>query len=193
MLIKTDRLLLRPYTYDDLIAYHELNSDPRLLTYELHLPFNKNETKRNLLYWMQMAKDNHAQSKTYRIGGKKNAPLGIGAYEMGIELVAEERIIGLFSSCFRDIGSSVLEIGMRIHYDYHGQGFATEALKGVMEEAFSNTDIHRIFGCTDARNKACIKVFENVGMQREGHLRKSIRLPDDTYADEVIYAILKED
>ena len=193
MLIKTDRLLLRPYVYDDLIAYHELNSDPRLLTYELHLPFNKNETKRNLLYWMQMAKDNNEQSKTYRIGGKKNAPLGIGAYEMGIELMAEERIIGFFSSTFRDIGSAVLEIGMRIHYDYHGQGFATEALKGVIEKAFSSTDIHRIFGCTDARNKACIKVFENVGMQREGHLRKSIRLPDDTYADEVIYAILKED
>jgi RimJ/RimL family protein N-acetyltransferase len=30
-------------------------------------------------------------------------------------------------------------------------------------------------------------------MQREGHLRKSIRLPDDTYADEMIYAILKDD
>jgi RimJ/RimL family protein N-acetyltransferase len=71
MLIKTERLLLRPYVYDDLIAYHELNSDPRLLTYELHLPFHKDETKRTLLYWMQMAKDDDMQSKTYRIDGKK--------------------------------------------------------------------------------------------------------------------------
>jgi [ribosomal protein S5]-alanine N-acetyltransferase len=178
MSIKTPRLLLRPYTLEDFDDYHQLNSDPRLLTYELHLPFHKDETKRNLLYWMQMARDNNTQ---------------FGTHEMGIELRAEQRIIGLFSASYCDVGSLVLVIGLRINFDYHGQGFATEALKAVIKEAFSNTDIHRIFGTTDARNQACIKVFEKAGMQQEGYLRKSIRLPDDTYSDEVIYAILKED
>jgi [ribosomal protein S5]-alanine N-acetyltransferase len=178
MHIKSARLLLRPYIYDDLDAYHALNSDPRLLNYELHLPFHIDETKRTLLYWIQAAKDNNTQ---------------FGTYEMGIELASEKRIIGLFSASYCDIGSLVLVIGMRIHFDYHGQGFATEALNAVIEEAFTKTDIHRIFGTTDARNVACIKMFEKVGMQREGYLRKSVRLPDDTYSDEVIYAILKED
>jgi [ribosomal protein S5]-alanine N-acetyltransferase len=178
MIIKTPRLHLRPYTYDDLDDYHALNADPRLLAYELHQPFRLNETKNYLAYWMNAAKDNDEQ---------------FGTYEMAIELIKEERVIGLFSTIYRDIGSSVLEIGMRLHYDYQHQGYATEALKAIIDEAFSSTDIHRIFGCTDARNTACIKVFEKIGMQREGYLRQSIRMPDDTYADEVVYAILRED
>jgi [ribosomal protein S5]-alanine N-acetyltransferase len=192
MHIKTDRLLLRPYKRDDLVDYYELNADPRLLTYELHKPFDMRETKRNLSYWMQLADEQDAQARTYKIGGNKTNNLNIGIYEVGIELVAEKRLIGLFSSRFTDIGSSVLEIGLRVHFDFHGQGYGTEALKTVIKHVFENTDIHRIFGCTDARNQACIKVFENVGMQFEGRLRQNIRLPDDTYADEMVYSILKE-
>jgi RimJ/RimL family protein N-acetyltransferase len=192
MYINTDRLLLRPYKQDDLEAYHTLNADPRLLTYELHKPFDMRETKRNLLYWMQLANERNTQFQTYKIG-EKNRDSSIGLYEVGIELVAEKRLIGLFSSRFTDIGSSVLEIGIRINFDFHGQGFATEALKAVIDDVFESTDVHRIFGCTDARNQACIKVFENAGMQFEGRLRQNIRLPDDSYVDEVIYAILREE
>jgi RimJ/RimL family protein N-acetyltransferase len=192
MYIRTDRLLLRPYKQDDLVDYYELNADPRLLTYELHKPFDMRETKRNLTYWMQLANEQNTSFQTYKVGKKNTNDLGIGVYEVGIELVAEKRVIGLFSSRFTDIGSSVLEIGLRVNFDFHGQGYGTEALKTVIEEVFECTDIHRIFGCTDARNKACIKVFENAGMQFEGRLRQNIRLPDDTYADEVIYSILRE-
>jgi RimJ/RimL family protein N-acetyltransferase len=191
MFITTDRLLLRPYKQDDLVDYHDLNADPRLLTYELHKPFDVRETKRNLLYWMQLANERNTSFQTYKIKGK-NHDLSIGIYEVGIELIAERRLIGLFSSRFTDIGSSVLEIGLRVNFDFQGQGYATEALKAVIEEVFETTDIHRIFGCTDARNKACIKVFENAGLQFEGRLRQNIRLPDDTYTDEVIYSILSE-
>lgn len=178
MLIKTKRLLLRPYTSKDLTEYHLLNSDPRLLTYELHPPFDLTETETNLYSWIHITEVNNGH---------------FGTYEMGIELVGENRLIGLLSTTYRDIGSLILEVGMRINADYQQQGFATEALKAVINTAFSTTDIHRVFGCTDARNAGCIKVFENVGMQREGHLRQHIRLPDDTYADEVIYAILAEE
>ncbi|MBL7818638.1 MAG: GNAT family N-acetyltransferase [Saprospiraceae bacterium] len=178
MTIHTPRLILRPYTYDDLYDYHALNSDKRLLTYELHEPYSLAETKQNILYWMQVAKETDE---------------AFGHFEMAIELRSETKVIGLMSTNYRDINECVMEVGFRIHVDYQKQGFTTEALKAILEHTFMKTDVHRVFGCTDARNTACIRVFEKVGMQREGLLRQNIRLSDETYADEVVYAILAND
>jgi RimJ/RimL family protein N-acetyltransferase len=177
MIIKTPRLTLRPYKLDDIDAFAELNSDPRLLTYELHEPYDFERSKAELLYW---------------IDAYQNTDGAFGFFEMAITLTDTRQFIGLVNFTFRDIGQQVLELGFRIMYDFQNNGYATEALEAVINHAFTLHPIHKVYCCSDAANKSAVRVFEKLKMDKEATLKKHIQMANGVYIDEVVYAILKD-
>lgn len=76
---------------------------------------------------------------------------------------------------------------------FWGKGYMTEATRAVIDWAFRQPSIYRVYATTDVENVASRRVLEKVGMQCEGILRKYILHPNisDIPRDSYMYAIVK--
>src|SRR6202040_3772712 len=63
------------------------------------------------------------------------------------------------------------DLGYAVHPDHWGKGFATEALRRILEFGFENLSLERIWATADVRNVASWRVMEKAGMEREGLMR----------------------
>lgn len=81
------------------------------------------------------------------------------------------------------------EVGYIFNPAFAGQGYATEAVAGMIELGFSRFGFHRIFARLDTRNRGSIGVVERLGLRREAHLVQNDRF-DGEWGDEFIYAVL---
>ena len=75
-----------------------------------------------------------------------------------------------------------------------GKGYIPKATRAIIEWAFQQPSIYRVYATTDVENVASQRVLEKVGMQCEGTLRKYILHPNisDVPRDSYMYAIIKE-
>ncbi len=76
---------------------------------------------------------------------------------------------------------------------YWGKGYVTEATRAIIQWAFQQPSIYRVYATTDVENVASRRVMEKAGMQCEGILRKYILHPNisDIPRDSYMYAITK--
>lgn len=76
---------------------------------------------------------------------------------------------------------------------YWGKGYVPEATRAIIEWAFQQPSIYRVYATTDVENVASRRVMEKAGMQCEGILRRYILHPNisDSPRDSYIYAITK--
>ena len=74
-----------------------------------------------------------------------------------------------------------------------GKGYVTEATRAIIDWAFQQDSIYRVYATTDVENFASQRVLEKVGMQCEGILRKYIVHPNisNVPRDSYMYAIVK--
>jgi RimJ/RimL family protein N-acetyltransferase len=83
-----------------------------------------------------------------------------------------------------------------IHYSLHpkhwGHGYASEAVKAMVNFAFKELDLHRIEAGVAIENKRSITLLEKLGFEREGHHRKILPIRGQ-WVDNFSYAILVED
>jgi len=107
-----------------------------------------------------------------------------------IMLKETEHVIGMI-----DPRIEVHKVGIgygsaRAHW---GKGYMTEATRGIIQWAFQQPSIYRVYATTDTENIGSQRVLEKAGMQCEGVLRKYIIHPNvsDIPRDSYIYAITK--
>ncbi len=84
-------------------------------------------------------------------------------------------------------------IGYGLARAHWGKGYMPEATSAMIDWAFRQPSLSRVYATTDVDNIASQRVLEKVGMQREGLLRKYIIHPNisDIPRDSYIYAIVK--
>lgn len=70
------------------------------------------------------------------------------------------------------------DMGYVIAGPYWGNGYATEALKSIIDLALSQANIFRVWAVCDIENKASARVMEKAGMQKEGIFRRYIVHPN---------------
>lgn len=75
---------------------------------------------------------------------------------------------------------------------YHNQGYATEALKKLLEHGFKKLNLHRIWSGTAETNIGMLKVFEKLGMQQEGVFREAMFI-NGNYRNILCYSILENE
>ncbi len=90
------------------------------------------------------------------------------------------------------------EIGYSFNRKYWGNGYALEAVKGVINYAFSEMNVRRIYAEADVLNTRSIKLLERAGLRREGVFIKSAYFKKDNngepiWGDFASYAILKDE
>lgn len=84
-----------------------------------------------------------------------------------ITLKNEETVIG--DMCFKGPAKNyAVEIGYGILKEYEGNGYATEAVKAVVEWAFGNEDVHSVEAETAPDNQASQKILQKVGFKPNG-------------------------
>ena len=146
-MFETERLILRPWTVNDLEELYLINSDPVVMRY-FEKPLSRTESDAMLVRLETLLRDHgftffHASLKSTRefigiIG--LGSPRGEGYY---------------FTPC--------IEVGWRLLPKYWGQGYATEGARFCLELGFK-TGLKEIVAQTAVQNTPSRKVMERLGM-----------------------------
>ena len=176
IILKTERLILRPITLLDLDYIHELHSLKETDEFNtLGIPTAIEETRVLLEKWIF---ENNKECTTH--------------FTFAVELNAGDQIIGLIGINLGKIKYKNAEVWFKFHKDYWHKGYATESLKKVLRFGFDELNLHRIEAGCAVGNIGSIHVLEKTGMTREAHTRKLLPLPSG-WSDNYGYAILATD
>ena len=108
-----------------------------------------------------------------------------------ITLKESDDIVGMIDPRIEGHKVGIGYVAARVHWS---KGYITEATRAIIEWAFRQPSIYRVYATTDVENLASQRVLEKVGMQCEGILRKHIVHPNvsDVPRDSYMYAIIKQ-
>lgn len=86
------------------------------------------------------------------------------------------------------------EISYIYDSDYTNKGYCTEACKRLLEIAFKDLELNRVYANTTEGNKGSSRVLEKLGFIHEGTRRRHVYVKDlDQYLDFLDYGILREE
>lgn len=180
--LRTQRLLLRPFTSDDAAAVRHVVDNVLVAstTQSITLPFSEAMAQE----WIerQVASWHTQSAAVYAIcwdppddsqDPSKDDPLLIGA--VGLEIYQED-----------EKG----ELGYWLAEDYWGRGVATEAAQEMVTFAFETLCLNKVVAFHMVRNPASGRVLEKVGMQQEGVFRDHVKKWDQ-FEDVVAYGVVR--
>jgi len=173
--IETDRLILRPIRMEDSDSIFRYRSNSLVNQYQGWIP--------------KTIDDVHDFIKT-KISSEIDIPNTW--YQLVIIAKENSELIGDIGIHFLDSDKFQVEIGCTLDKNYHGKGYATEALKETMNFLFNTLNKRRIIASIDPRNTKSIELFERLGFRKEAHFKESI-LINNEWVDDLIYAILKDE
>jgi RimJ/RimL family protein N-acetyltransferase len=167
--IETDRLLIRPYIEDDLDGLYALQSDPEVVRYLYNEPRTRAETREQL--------ERKMQSRVEKEDDWLSAAVTL-----------EGTFVGDVAFHWESEEHKTAEVGYMIDPRYQGRGFATEAIRPLVDWAFAE-GFHRVIGRIEARNAASGRVLEKLGMRKEAHFVENEWVKGE-WQSEIVYAIL---
>lgn len=176
--IRTERLCIREYEREDLTAHHELISNPSAMIYMQDVfSASFEESRENLLFAVREA-EKEKREKVFLViaDGQTESYMGGIGYEV-------------LSRC--PLGAQV-EIGYFLSPEHRGKGYVSEALRVLMEFAFTKGEVYRINGTCITDNIASARVMEACGMIREGE-RVDIQWHIDRLRSRYLYRLLKDE
>ena len=175
-MLTTERLHIRELSIYDLEHVHNLHSLPETDRFNtLGIPETIQTTKKLLAAWLAM---------------KQQAPRT--SYVLSITSKEGNHFIGLIALNFGKAHYRSAEVWFKIHPNFWGKGYSTEALKKLLEFGFKDLQLHRIEAGCAVENVASARVLEKAGMTREGMKRKILPIRGE-WKDNYFYAILEED
>ncbi|MFQ5738018.1 MAG: GNAT family N-acetyltransferase [Acidobacteriota bacterium] len=172
--IKTERLILRPFKLSDSPQVQHLASDKEIASTTLTIPHP---------YESGVAEDwigTHAQ----RFQEGKAAVFALERQEDG-------RLLGAIGLEISPVHSRA-EMGYWIGKPFWNRGYCTEAAAEMLRFGFEVLALNRIQARHFTRNPPSGKVMRKIGMTHEAHLRESVK-KWDRFEDLELYAILKSD
>ena len=135
IILETERLVLREYTYGDFDALYKILSDPETMK---HYP--KPYDEKGTMRWLNWSLDNYSR-------------YGFGLW--AIELKSSGIFIGDCGITMQNIDGEMLpEIGYHISKDFWRRGYAKEAASAVRDWVFSNTEFDSVYSYMTYSNVA---------------------------------------
>ena len=153
--IETPRLVIRQLTEKDVEDYDALKQDPSEMENQLYDAFSSplsqaifeeelEQRRKRMLYW-----------------------------HLGLFVRESDEFVGYLT--VNNFGSEVqrsAQFGIGICSHFRSQGFATEAIKGLLDFLEEETSLQKVSAGCFARNESCIRALENAGMRRIGCYEK---------------------
>jgi aminoglycoside 6'-N-acetyltransferase len=173
MSLSTQRLVLRRFQASDAPVLAAYRSDPDVARFQSwSAPVSQEEAA--------------ALVRAYA-GGDPRTP---GWFQYAVELAAGHTLIG-------DVGVNLhdnrmqAEIGFTLAAGYQGHGYATEAVRRVMEHLFDDQGLHRVSAECDARNTSSARLLDRLGFQREGHRPANTWIKGE-WTDDLLFGLLAD-
>jgi RimJ/RimL family protein N-acetyltransferase len=148
--IETSRLILRPWSNEDIAPFFSLNRDSKVMEY---FPS---------LWSMEMV---------VSFIERMNVQLSEKEYTLW---AAEEKgthqfigFIGLNNPIWQSHFTPCVEIGWRLAFSFWGKGYATEGAKAALDYAFDILNLQEVVAITVPENIRSQRVMEKLGMQRD--------------------------
>ncbi len=146
MLLETERLFIRPFTRDDEAEAIELFIDPDVMVWSLDGPLGRDGARAKLQGFIDFHQTH-------------------GISKLALVDRAEQRLVGYCGFGLEPIeGPPALEFGFRLHPNARGKGFATEAARAVVAEAFARLDMPFVQAIVAENNTASRRVLEKLNM-----------------------------
>jgi RimJ/RimL family protein N-acetyltransferase len=171
----SERLVLRRLTQEDLSTFCEYRSDPRVAQYQDWTTFPEEDGVRFLAEQAGLHPDVEGTLFQFAIGHKDTGQI-IG--DCGLKSLGDH--------------PGQVEIGFTLAPDYHGKGYAMEAVTRLLDYVFGELCKHRVSAVTDTRNIRAVRLLERLGMRREGHFIRNVWFKG-SWGDEYLYALLEEE
>ncbi|MFF2019506.1 GNAT family N-acetyltransferase [Paenibacillus sp. NPDC058177] len=171
--ITTDRLLIRTLEIKDREAFFRYRAMPEVYKYQSWKPQNINEVEKFIsdnLTVVPNTSDSWLQVAISLKDGQLVGDIGIHFLYDGFQA----------------------ELGYTLSPEFQGKGYASEAVRAVIDYLFTGLGKHRITGSVDPDNLKSVKLLENLGFRKEAHFIKSYRMNDAWY-DDCVYAILADE
>ena len=166
MYVETDRMVIRDFKMDDLNDMHDIFGDAE--TMKNCEPAYSIEKTADFLQKFCIDK-NGAVAAVHKEANK---------------------VIGYI--LFKEYDEEVYEIGWIFNKDYWRQGYAFESCKAVMDYAFHNMNVHKVFAEAIDGIKS-VGLMKKLGMKLEGIQRSQAKDNFGNWADLYLYGILAED
>lgn len=100
-------------------------------------------------------------------------------------------VIGDVAIGLSDDGA-IATLGYTLAPEYHGRGFASEAVGAVVDALFEHTAVHRIVATLDPANGPSMRLLESTGFQYEGLLREAVLVRGE-WVDDMYFGLLRAD
>ena len=171
--LKTNRLILKKISYDDLNDYAEWKMQE---IYHEHLP-SRAKTKE------EYKKSIDAIVKNYQDKESSNLVWGV---------FYNNKLIGTVSIEDWNLTHKYCEIGWGLNPNFQKQGFAYEATTRLINYIFEKSDINRISIVIWDNNLSSKKLAQKLGFVQEGIERKA-RFKNNKFIDLYCYGLLREE
>ena len=158
------RIVLRPLDHADLNAIHAVVGDAAVMRFSLSGAKSRDETEE----FLQRAISNYQEQ-------------GFGL--LAVVHGADATVIGYCGLLTQAIdGKTELEVTYRLHPDYWGQGFGTEAASMICDRAFACSLARRLIAIIEPENASSIRVAQKIGMHFEREIVFRGQLPAHLYS-----------
>lgn len=147
-MIETERFLLRPLTYDQLIKYIKCDNS-------LEAEFNLYQTSRTISTELKEALE---QTIMPNVADKSKNYLYSTIWTAISK--TENKMVGDLCIYGEPNAKGEIEIGYGIYNEFMNKGFMTEIVKGIINWAKNQTKVKSIIASTDKINIASCKVLE---------------------------------
>ncbi|MFN7967142.1 MAG: GNAT family N-acetyltransferase [Acidobacteriota bacterium] len=155
--LRTERLVVRPFTVDDSAFILTLLNNPS---------------------WIQYIGDRGIrtldEARAYLLKGPIEMYARFGFGLCMVELINDATPIGLCGLIKRDALDDV-DIGFAFMPEFSGKGYGYESAAAVLEYAKDTLGLKRIVAITTEDNKASLKLLEKLGLTYES----KVRMPGD--------------
>lgn len=174
IIIKTDRLILRPFTLnDDKAMFNNWANDERVTRFVTWHTHNKIDYTRILLKeWVRLYKNQNRYHWAIEVHSKVIGSIGVEAID--------------------EVNESA-ELGYCLSADFWNKGIVTECCKVVIDYLFNEVGFHRLSACHMLENIASGRVMQKCGMKFEGTHRDKIKLSKGKFVDVSTYSILSHE
>lgn len=171
VLLETDRLVLRRFAAADAPALAAYRSDPDVARYQSwDAPFPLGDAIAFVAETGRLDPEREGWFQ-YAVEGKDN---GLLLGDVGVN---------------RGDGGRQAELGFTFAPAFQGRGYATEAVRRVVQFLLVEEGLHRVHASLDARNERSAKLLERLGFRREG-LRLQSSWWKGEWTDDLLYAVL---
>lgn len=170
--IETERLILRTWRLDDFGDFYEYASDPRVGPSAGWKPHTDRMESLNIL--ISFIEGDEVFAIEDKISG-----IAIGS-------------IGLHPDRKRNNPNARM-VGYVLSVSYWGKGLASEAVKAVLDYAFTDQNLQIVSVYHFPFNEKSKRVIEKAGFSFEGILREATLLPSGEIVDDVCYSLTRDE